>query len=99
MWFAFPVDAPVWPSSPAVPVDKEGEVSVVEEELAIKPFDRDWDDVFAGDKVEGGIGVVEKWLGLQSFQTYNFEATGACDAKLRSQEVDGCRFGRDVEFL
>lgn len=67
MWLAFPIDAPVRPSSPAVPVNEEGEVGIMEEELAIESFDRDGDYVFAGDEIERGIGMVKKWLSLQRF--------------------------------
>ena len=34
----------------------------MEKEFAVEPFDRDWDYVFTIDKVERGIGVVEKRL-------------------------------------
>jgi hypothetical protein len=47
-----PGDLPVRTRPPAVAVDEEGEVAVVQEELAVHALDVDWLDVFfAGDEV------------------------------------------------
>lgn len=43
---AFPVDLPLRPGPPAVPVDEERELRVVEEELAVQPLDVDRLGVF-----------------------------------------------------
>ena len=64
-------------------VDKEREISIMEEEFTVKSFDGDRNYVFAGHEVQRGIGMIEKGLGFCCFQTYNFEAFGAGDAKLR----------------
>lgn len=46
LWCAFPGDFPIRPSPPAVSVDKETKVGVIEQELAIQPLDVDGLDVF-----------------------------------------------------
>lgn len=97
--FAFPIDQPIWPGSPAISVDEEREIGVVEEEFAVEPFDGDGDDVFSGDKVKRGIRMVEKRLRFECFKADDFEATRAGDAELRPQEVDGRRFRGHIEFL
>jgi len=71
----------------------------VEEEFAIQSLNRDGNDILAGNKVKGRICVIEQGLSFQSFEAYNFETPRAGDAKLRSQEVDRRRLGRDVKFL
>lgn len=96
----FPGNLPVLPGSPAVSVDEEGEVGVVEEELAVEPLDVDGLGVlFSCHKVEGCVGLVKELLSLKCFQADNFEAPSTSDAELRLEEVDGGGLGRDVEFL
>lgn len=53
MWGAFPLDLPVGPCAPAVTVDEEAKVGVVEEKLAVETLDVDGTNVFlAGDEIE-----------------------------------------------
>ena len=97
---ALPGDAPIGPGAPAVAVDEEGEVGVVEQELAVQTLDVDgFGLLLARHKVEGGIGLVEQRLGLESLQADDLEAAGAGNAQLGLEEVDGGRLGGDVEFL
>ena len=44
---AFPSDLPVLTCSPAVPIDEEREVRVIEQELAVQTLDVDRLDVFS----------------------------------------------------
>lgn len=55
---SFPVDEPVLSGSPAVPVDKEREIRVVEKEFAIESFDGYRYIVFPFDKIQRRIGVI-----------------------------------------
>lgn len=71
----FPIDHPIRSRPPTISIYKEREVSVVEKKLAIEPFDRDGNDIFASDKIERGIGVIEKRLGLKGLEAYYFEAS------------------------
>lgn len=53
MWSAFPLDLPIGPCAPAVAVDEEAKVGVVEEKFAIETLDVDGTNVFlARDKIE-----------------------------------------------
>ena len=59
LWRSFPLNFPVLSRSPAVTVDEEGEVGIVEEELAVQTLYVDRLDVFLScDKVQRGIGLV-----------------------------------------
>ena len=79
---SLPLNLPVLSSSPAVAVDEEGEVGVVEQELAVQALDVDWLDVlFSCDEVKRGIGLVQERLALCGFERYHFKATGAADAE------------------
>lgn len=71
----FPIYDPIRSRPPTIPIHKEREVSVVEQEFTVKPFDRDRNDIFASDEIERGIGVIEKRLGLKSLEAYYFEAS------------------------
>ena len=71
----FPIYHPVRSRSPTVSIHKEREVGVVKEKFAIEPLDRDWNDVFASDEIERGIGVIEERLGLKSLEAHYFEAS------------------------
>jgi hypothetical protein len=86
---SFPGDLPIRSCPPTIPVHKEGEIRVVEEELAVESLDVDRSNgLFPLDEVKGGIGLVKKGLCLRSFETNNFKATSTADAEGRSQEVD-----------
>lgn len=77
-----PADLPVGARSPAVAVDEEGEIAVVEEEFSVQAFDVDGFDVFSPrDEVEGRVGLVQQGLCLGGFQTDDFETAGAADAE------------------
>ena len=71
----FPVYHPVRSRPPTISIYKEREVSVVEKKFAVEPFDRYRDDIFAGDEIERGVGVIEKRLGLKGLKAYYFEAS------------------------
>ena len=50
---SFPLDLPILPCSPAIPIDKEAEVGIVEKEFAVQSLDVDGLDVlFSCHKVE-----------------------------------------------
>ena len=83
----FPIDEPIRSRSPAVAVDEEGEVRVVQEKLAVEAFNRDWVIVFTGDKVKRGICVVKQRLRLQCLKAHNLKATSAGNAELGAKEV------------
>lgn len=97
---ALPLDAPVGARAPAVAVDKERELAVVEQELAVEALDVDRSHVLlARDEVERGVGLVEEGLRFEGLEGDDFEAAGAGDAELGLEEVDGRGFGGDVEFF
>jgi hypothetical protein len=86
---AFPGYSPIGPRSPAVAVHEEREIGVVEQEFTVESLNVDWLDVLLlGDKVKGGVGLIEQGLSLGSLQTDNFESLGAADAEGGSKEVD-----------
>lgn len=100
LWQALPVDPPVRSCAPAIAVDEERELRVVEQELAVETLDVDGANVLLPrDEVERRVGLVEERLRLQGLERDDFEATSAGDAELRLKEVDGRGFSRDVEFL
>ena len=72
---AFPIYYPVRSRPPSISIYEEREVSVMEEKFAIEPLDRDRDDVFASDKIERRIGVIEKRLSLKGFEAYYFKSS------------------------
>lgn len=80
----FPVYYPVGSRPPTISIHEKREVSVMEKKLAIEPLDRDWNDVFASDKIERGIGVIEKRLGLESLETHYFETSRTSNTQLGS---------------
>ena len=85
---ALPVDAPLRPCSPAVTVDEERELRVVEEELAVESLDVDRLNILlARDKVKRRVGLIEQGLCLECFQGDDFEAASTSDTKLRLEEV------------
>lgn len=79
-----PIYYPVGSRPPTISIHEEREVSVVEKKFAIEPLDRNWNDVFASDKIERGIGVIEKRLGLESLETHYFEASRTSNTQLGS---------------
>lgn len=95
-----PVDLPVRARAPAVPVHEEGEVGVVEQEVAVEALDVDGLDVLAArDEVERGVGLVQQRLALERLEAHDLEAARAADAQLRLEEVDRRRLARDVDLL
>ena len=65
---SFPLNLPVGTRSPAVPVDEEAEVGVVEQKLAIETLDVDRPDILApSDKVKRGVSLVEQRLPFSRF--------------------------------
>ena len=80
----FPVYHPVRSRPPTISIHEEREVSVVKKEFAIEPLNRDRNDVFASDKIERGIGVIEKRLGLKSLEAHYFEASRTGNTQLGS---------------
>ena len=72
---AFPIYHPVRSRPPTISIYEERKISVVEKKFAIEPLDRDRDDVFASDKIERRIGVIEKRLSLKGFEAYYFKAS------------------------
>ena len=97
---ALPGDLPVRTSAPAIAIDKEGKVAVVQQEFAVHPLDVDWLDVFlAGDEIQRSIGLIQKRLRLGGLQTDDLKPTGTAHAKGRAKEVDRGRFRRDIVFL
>lgn len=71
----FPIYHPVRSLPPTISVDEEREIGVVEKKFAIEPFDGDRDDILTKDKIERGIGVIEKWLGFKRLEAYYFKAS------------------------
>ena len=56
---SFPLNLPVLSRSPPVAIDKEGEVGVVEEELAVQTLYVDrFDILLSCDKVQGSVSLV-----------------------------------------
>ena len=97
---SFPGDPPVWTCTPSIPVDKEGEVTIVEKELAVHSLDMDGLNIFfAGDKVKRSVGLIEQRLTLGSLKADNLKATSAAHTQGRSEKVDRRRFRWDVIFL
>lgn len=57
----FPGDLPIRSSAPAISIDEEAEVRVVEQELPVETFYvYGLDILLARDKVERGVGLVEQ---------------------------------------
>ena len=97
---SLPGDPPIGPCAPAVAVDEEGEIGVIEQELAVQTLDMDgFGLLLARNKVQRGIGLIEQRLGLERLETDDLEAAGAGDAQLGFEEVDGRRLGGNVELL
>ena len=56
---SFPLDLPILSRSPPIAVDKEGEVRIVEEELAVQTLDVDRLDVLLScNEVQRGISLI-----------------------------------------
>jgi hypothetical protein len=85
---ALPSNLPIWSRSPTIPVHEEGVVRVTKQKLASHALDMYWLDVLlAHDEVERRVCLVEQGLCLECLKTDNFEAAGASNTELGSQEV------------
>ncbi len=59
LWCSFPLDSPVLASSPAISVDKEGEIGVIEEELAVQTlYVNGLNVLLSRHEVEGGVSLI-----------------------------------------
>lgn len=86
---ALPQDLPIRTRAPAVAVDEERKVAVVEEELAVHPLNMNWLHIlFAGNEVEGRVGLIQQRLRLRRLQTDHFETSGTANAECRAEEVN-----------
>lgn len=57
---SFPLNLPIAPGSPAIAINKEGKVAVIEKELPIEAlYVNRFDILFPGDKIERRICLVE----------------------------------------
>ena len=89
MRIAFPIDPPFRLRSPTVPVNKEAEVRVAQQEFGLDTLDVDWlDELFAADEVVRRVGLVEQGLSLQGLQVDDFEALGTSNTQLRFEEMN-----------
>lgn len=58
-WIAFPGYPPIRSCAPPISIHEEREVAIVEQELAVQPFNMDRFHVFfSGDEIEGCVGLV-----------------------------------------
>ena len=97
---SLPGDAPIGSGAPPVPIDEEGEIGVIEQELAIQTLDMDrFRLLLARHEVQRRVRLVEQRLGLERLQTDDLEAAGTGNTQLGLEEVDGGGLGRDVELL
>lgn len=76
----FPVDDPVRPRPPPVAIDEEGEVGIMQQELAIQPFNGHWNVILSGHKIQRSVGIIQKRLRLKSLQADNLESSSASNA-------------------
>jgi hypothetical protein len=91
---SFPLDPPIWPCPPAVPVHEETEVGVAEKKFRIETLDVNGFGVFlAGHEVKGGIGCIKKGLDVRRFEGNDFETAGRTDTESTAEEINGRRFG------
>lgn len=87
---ALPRNLPIRTRPPAVAIDEERKLGIVQEELAIEPFEVDGFDVLLPcDKVQRRIGLVEEGLRFERLDADDFKSTGATNAELGLEEVDG----------
>lgn len=97
---ALPLDLPVRPCTPAVAINKEAEVRVVEQEFPIQTFYVDWlHTLLARDEVERGIGLVEQRLPFSRFQGDDLEAASAAHTQRATQIMNRGGFSGNVKFL
>lgn len=86
---AFPGDLPVRTRTPAVAVDEERKVAVVEEELAVHTLDVNrFHILFACNEVERRVGLIQQGLRLRGLQADHFKASGTANTESRTEEVD-----------
>ena len=97
---SLPGDAPIGSGAPPVPIDEEGEIGVIEQELAVQALDMDrFRLLLARHEVQRSVRLVEQRLGLERLQADDLEAAGTGNTQLGLEEVDGGGLGRDVELL
>ena len=97
---SLPGDAPIGSGAPPVPIDEEGEIGVIEQELAVQALDMDrFRLLLARHEVQRRVRLVEQRLGLERLQTDDLEAAGTGNTQLGLEEVDGGGLGGDVELL
>lgn len=78
----FPLYLPVRSCAPAIAIDEEAEVGVVEEEFAVETLDVDGTNVFfASDEIKGCVGLVEEGLTLSGLEGDNFKPFGTAHAE------------------
>lgn len=66
---AFPLDLPVRPRAPAVSIDEEAKVRIVEEEFPVQAFNVNRPYVLlACDKIERSVGLIQEGLSLRRLQ-------------------------------
>lgn len=74
----FPLDLPVGSRTPAIAINKEAEVRIVEQELPVKTLYVNRLHTFlAGYEIERGVGLVEQGLPLGGLKGDDFEAASA----------------------
>ncbi len=96
----FPVDHPVGSRPPAIAIDKQRELAVVEQKLAVESLDVDRLEVlFARHEIERGVGLVKQRLPVERLDADDLEAARTAHAQLRSQEMDRGRFRGNENFL
>lgn len=76
---------------------------VTKQEVGLDPIDGDWSNgseiVSLVNELEVRVGRVEKTLSVERFQIDDLESFRASNTELGFEEVDGARFGGDVELL
>ena len=100
LWGTFPIEAPVGPRSPSVAIDKEGELAVIEQELAVETFNMNWlNAVLPCHEVERRVGLIEEGLRLERLETDHLEAAGTGHAQFGFEEMHRGRLGGNVKLL
>jgi hypothetical protein len=97
---SLPVDTPLRSCPPSITIDEEGELRVVQEELAVETLNMDWLDVlFTRNEIERSISLIEQRLCLEGLKRHDFKAASTGNAELRLEEMDGRGFSRDIELF
>jgi hypothetical protein len=85
----FPLDLPVRARTPAISIDEEAEIRIVEQELPIQTFYvNGLYALLARDEIKGGVGLIEEGLAFSCFEGHDFEALGTADTERTAQVVD-----------